>query len=358
MITDSLVSVIIPAYNAEPQIAQTLKSVLAQTYQQFEIIVVDDGSTDRTADVVRSLQAIDPRIQLIQQRNAGVSAARNAAIAQARGEYLAPLDADDVWLPPMLERCIERLNKGVGVAYAWSVDIDAAGNILGRYAPVSSPEGRVLLPLICAQFLKNGSSAVFRRDCIEKVGGYNPQQRSRQLESCEEWDLLLRIADKYEFGCVPEFLVGYRQAGLGRSQQIQRVARGYELMMADVRQRHPEIPRRVFRWSAGLFYNYLAEKSGAAANYGGMLRWFFRGVRSDRALLLQPGVYKAMPLALVRLIVFTLLRHRPTARVQPTTGIPLREVARVVDTPLALPPYHRVLRSRQMQLDNFFLAGR
>jgi glycosyltransferase involved in cell wall biosynthesis len=94
-----LVSVIIPAYNAENFIAKTLESVLSQTYQNIEVLVVDDGSTDTTAEIVKSFVQKDSRVSLLQQSNAGVAAARNLAIEKSKGEYIAPIDADDIWYP-------------------------------------------------------------------------------------------------------------------------------------------------------------------------------------------------------------------------------------------------------------------
>ena len=122
-----LVSVIVPAYNAAATIGETLRSALAQTYPQLEVLVVDDGSTDATADIVRSFVARDPRVRLLQQANAGVAAARNLAIAQSRGAYVAPLDADDLWHPQKIALQLEALRRGgprVGVVYCWWRVID------------------------------------------------------------------------------------------------------------------------------------------------------------------------------------------------------------------------------------------
>src|SRR4051812_12704913 len=101
-----LTSVIIPIYNAEQYIAETLLSALAQTHRNIEIIVVDDGSTDGSAAVVKLIAASDARVRLISQPNRGVAHARNCAIAEAQGEFIAPLDADDLWHPKKIERQI------------------------------------------------------------------------------------------------------------------------------------------------------------------------------------------------------------------------------------------------------------
>lgn len=102
-----LVSVIIPAYNAEFFIEKTLNSVLSQTYKNIEVLVVDDGSQDRTAEIITSIAKIDSRVFLLQQSNAGVAAARNLAINKCRGEYIAPIDADDIWYPQNLEKQVQ-----------------------------------------------------------------------------------------------------------------------------------------------------------------------------------------------------------------------------------------------------------
>ena len=106
-----LVSVIIPAFNAAKHIRQTLNSVLEQTHQTLEVIVVDDGSADATAAIVEQFVEKDARIQLIRQSNAGVGAARNMAIGKAHVKYIAPLDADDVWSPKKLENQVARMEQ-------------------------------------------------------------------------------------------------------------------------------------------------------------------------------------------------------------------------------------------------------
>src|SRR6516165_4853362 len=128
-----LVSVIIPAFDAAANIRQTLNSVLAETYQDFEVIVVDDGSSDATGAIVEEYVAGDTRFHLIRQSNAGVGAARNTAIRKARGKYIAPLDADDYWFPEKLEKqvaCAEQSGKGTGLVYCWSTSTDNQGGLV------------------------------------------------------------------------------------------------------------------------------------------------------------------------------------------------------------------------------------
>ena len=126
----ALVSVIVPSYNASRYIRETLESVLGQTYSSFEVIVVDDGSTDDTAAIVADYSRRDSRIRLVSQPNGGVGAARNRAIAEASGEFIAPLDADDVWYPEKLQKqvaSLERHGTEWGVGYCWSKSINDVG---------------------------------------------------------------------------------------------------------------------------------------------------------------------------------------------------------------------------------------
>ena len=117
--SDALVSVLVPAYNAASTIAETLASALAQTHESLEIIVVDDGSSDNTAAVVEDFSARDSRVIFVRQTNGGVASARNAALSMARGSFVAPLDADDLWHPEKISRQMRRLaeaGSATGVA--------------------------------------------------------------------------------------------------------------------------------------------------------------------------------------------------------------------------------------------------
>lgn len=302
-----LVSVIIPAYNAEAFIQLTLESVLAQTYQNFEIVVVDDGSRDRTPEIVESFTQRDSRIRLLRQQNSGVAAARNLAIQASKGVYISPIDADDLWYPQKLEkqvRCIEEADESVGLVYSWSVYLNESGETIGRYIAdqgYTFAEGNVFNSLLYFNFLDNASTALFRRSCIDRVGGYNCNLRDQNAQGCEDWDIYLRIAEQYSFRVVPEYLIGYRQYLGSMATNCPVMARSYELMMVEVQQRNPNIPDRIRRWSNSTFYNYLMGKSYVCGDYRNMFIWLYRCLSVDRVVLLRPGLYKVVFLASLRL---------------------------------------------------------
>ncbi len=315
--SDPLVSVVIAAYNAEAFISDTLESILAQTYRSFEVIVVDDGSDDRTAEIVRSYAELDDRIRLMQQANSGVAAARNLAIQHSSGQYIAPIDADDLWYPDRLEkhvRCLESADLSIGLVYSWSIYLDELGKIKS-YSPfgqLGSVTGNVLAVLVFYNFLDNASTALFRRCCIETVGTYNSE-----LKTCEDWDLYLRIAEHYQFAIVPEYLIGYRQYGGSMSTQCTTMAHFYELIMSQIYQRHPELPRAVRQWANTAFYNNLMSKSYLAGDYALMFRWLYRSLSGDFALLLRPGIYKITIVAIFKTLTQPLFAWMPKPSTQP-----------------------------------------
>ena len=261
-----MVSVVIPAFNAAMSIERTIQSVLAQTYPNYEILVIDDGSSDGTSDVVKKLAAGDERIRLLQQENQGVAAARNYGIKHATGDYIAPLDADDIWFPKKLEKQVGVMREcqpNVGLVYTWSVPVTGDGSML-NFSPGWEEEGAVFLPLLLGNFLSNASTPLICRECFDHAGMYNSNFLKFDAQGCEDWDLYLRIAEHYEFRVVPEPLTGYWQSAESMSADWRQMARSYHLMMEWLRKRHPEIPAFVFRWSKSNYFLYLANKAARA----------------------------------------------------------------------------------------------
>lgn len=196
-----------PAYNAAATIGEAIDSALAQTFRDFELIVVNDGSTDRTGEI---LKAYGERIRLISQANAGLSAARNAALKDARGEYVAFLDADDIWAPSMLEGTTAVLDADPScvLVYTDLAIIDSRGeplhtSLVGAdkaHAPTLSEMLASLWPIM-------PSAVVMRRAVLEECGGFSEEFRSYGYEDAWCW---IRAREYGDFRYIPERLVKWR----------------------------------------------------------------------------------------------------------------------------------------------------
>jgi glycosyltransferase involved in cell wall biosynthesis len=199
------VSIVIPAYNAMTYLPDTLASVFKQTFTDFEVLLVDDGSTDSLQTWVAQT-VHDPRLKLISQINQGLSAARNTGITHSQSDYIAFLDADDLWHPTKLEQQVQWLeaHPTIGLIYNWTALIDSAGNPTGRLLG-SEIDGNVL-PEILQRNIIDCPSVLVRRQCFERVGLFDCT-----LRSVEDWDMWIRIAAVYPFAVTCEPLVYYRQ---------------------------------------------------------------------------------------------------------------------------------------------------
>ncbi len=209
------VSVVIPAYNSEQTICETIESVLNQTFSDFEVIVVNDGSQDDTVAVVKTIN--DSRVRLIDYPNAGAAASRNRGAEQARGELLAFLDADDLWTPDKLEAQVAALDKNpqASVAYSWTDFIDANSQFLWPGLHISE-SGYVLERLLVVNFIENGSNTLIRKEAFRRVGGFDDS-----FESSEDWELWLRLAADHQFIAIPAPQILYRRTSTSKSANLQ-----------------------------------------------------------------------------------------------------------------------------------------
>jgi glycosyltransferase involved in cell wall biosynthesis len=245
-----LVSVIVPAYNAAATLSETLASALAQSYKNLEVIVVDDGSADATAEIAAFFAERDSRVRLLRQSNAGVAAARNLAIVQAHGNYVAPLDADDLWHPEKIASQIATLRRGgprVGVVYCWRRLIDVAGRVITEVRRPYPHEGNVLAAVLLGNIPGNGSVPLIRRACLLEIGGFDTSLRDQGAQGCEDLRLYLQLAERCDFALVPRFLVGYRATPRNMSSDPRRISRSEAIVLKEARRRHPELPARLFR---------------------------------------------------------------------------------------------------------------
>ena len=193
MTTAPRVSVLVPAYNGTAFVGEAIASLGSQTYRDFEAIVVDDGSTDETAALVERLVTADPRIRLIRQANAGTQAARNAALALARGEWVALLDQDDVWLPRKLEAQLALADgdRRANLLFTNYRDWNGTRPLATRYTRQRKfPEGDVAVPL-ARSCLFQASTVMVPRTLAVELGGFDPE-----LRNAGDWDLWLRLAGR------------------------------------------------------------------------------------------------------------------------------------------------------------------
>ena len=218
------ITVVIPAYNSMQYLPATLESVFQQTFVDFEIVVVNDGSTDNTQEYVSSLT--DSRLKIVFQENKGLAAARNIGIAHARGEYIAFLDADDLWESTKLEKQLRILdnNPEVGVVYTWVAYVNERGKKTGRIFK-DRAEGQIWKELTIFNIVRCGSVPMVRKVCFETCGTFDCNLNS----AVEDWDMWLRIANKYHFKAIKEPLVYYRQHETSCSKNWQAMSKSFHL---------------------------------------------------------------------------------------------------------------------------------
>jgi glycosyltransferase involved in cell wall biosynthesis len=200
------VSIIMPVLNAGPYLDQALRSALAQTYRDFEVVVVDDGSTDPRTLAILERAATLPGVTVHRTPNGGPARARNLAIERSRGAYILPLDADDYLAPAFLARTVPVLEAEprVGVVYTWV-------RLVGRHHGVWKTGGFSVRELLARCTIH--VTSLYRRDIWAQVGGYDPSF----VESCEDWDLWLGAAERgWEGRGIPEVLAYYRRTDTSR----------------------------------------------------------------------------------------------------------------------------------------------
>lgn len=291
-----LVSIIVPAYNAARFIAATLESVLAQTHSHLEIWVADDGSVDETPQIVEGFARRDARVRWFRQENAGVGAARNAAIARAQGRYLATIDADDLWHPEKIATQVAEMERGgdrLGFVYCWSEVIDLQGRLIERCPPCTAA-GWVLHRHVFRNFLHNASVPLFRATALAAVGGFATRAEQGGAQGCEDWDLTLRVAEEFEVGVVPQYLVSYRDVPSGMSSGGTGMAASFAYLQSGLRRRNPGLPQRLHLWAGGFFYLYLARKCHQGGRVRDALHYARLAVRIDPAVAIAPPFFRVL----------------------------------------------------------------
>ncbi|MFM9935668.1 MAG: glycosyltransferase family 2 protein [Novosphingobium sp.] len=290
------VSVVMPVYNVEAYVAEAIRSVLAQTFTDFELIIVDDGGADASLEICRSFA--DPRIVIVSQSNRGLAGARNTGIAAAGGEFVALLDSDDRWLPEKLMLHVIHLDNApdVGVSYAPSRFIDSGGQPL-RIVQRPKLKGVTAADIFCRNPVGNGSAPVLRRTALDTVTFADPAERSRtcwfdetlrQSEDIEMW-LRLALTGGVRFEGIAPVLTEYRIGGSGLSAQILRQYESWQGVVARMARWAPEFTARHTDRARAYQLRYLARRAIQLGD-AGMAMALLRGAAASslRPLLEEP----------------------------------------------------------------------
>jgi len=268
--TTKKVSVIIPVYKAEKYIAATVQSVLVQTYKDFELLIIDDGSPDRSMEICQ--QFTDFRIKIVRQANRGLPGARNTGIRHAQGEYLAFLDADDLWLPEKLEKHIAHLENypTVGISFSCSAFINEVGQPLGIYQIPTKLKGITPPYVLCRNPVGNGSTAVIRKEVFEAikfpddlhgiVEDFYFDERFRQSEDIELW-IRISIKTDWQIEGIPEALTLYRVNSGGLSANLLQQLDSWEKVIEKTRSYAPELITQWEKLARAYQLRYLARRA-------------------------------------------------------------------------------------------------
>lgn len=268
------VSVIIPTYNYSSFIAAAVDSVLAQTFPAVEVIIVDDGSTDNTKDI---LSRYGDRIKYVFQENKGVSAARNAGVKNSTGNLIAFLDADDIWLPEKLEKQVEcfRIDEGVGFVHCAIQEFDARGNILEE--ETEGAEGWVAekVLLLGPAIAGPGSTSLIKREIFDEAGGFDERQ---EMRAAEDWEFCYRVALQCKVKFVPEILARYRNHGANRHLNLRNFEQAVLTAFDQIFSKGDERTLRLRRKAYGNLYTILAGSHFQSKNYPAFVKNTVKGL--------------------------------------------------------------------------------
>ncbi len=231
------VSVIIPTYNRAKLLPRAVNSVLNQTFKDFELIIVDDASTDNTEEVVKTFK--DSRIKYIKHRiNKGGAAARNTGIKASKGEYIAFLDDDDEWLPLKLEKQVFKFNESsskVGLIYTgFSRYLDGENKEREKHLP--RHKGKVL-DICLAGCLTSPPEMLIRKELLKEIGGFD-----EKLKASQDADILIRLAQECDFDFIPEALTKHYIHGKQISSDLKLKIESYEYLISKYKTIYTKFP--------------------------------------------------------------------------------------------------------------------
>ena len=330
------VSVVIPLYNTEQYIGRTIHSVLNQTYLDFEVIVVDDGSTDRGIEICQSFS--DSRIRIIQQANRGLAGARNTGIRHAQGDYIALLDSDDLWSPHKLDRHVAHLDResDVGISFGYSEFIDELDKRLGLYQ--KSKRLTEITPdyILCRNPVGNGSSAVIRRSVLQDIEfqaeiqgktelcyfDEHLRERSADATDVEFW-LRTCITTKWIIAGIPEVLTYYRINGGGLSANAIQQLHALDRVIEKTRTYAPDIIARCESLARAYHFRYTARRLVTLGESKPAMKMLHSSLRSDWRIVRD----EPRKTLLTALAVYV-MHYLPATLYRPLQSLAMRAIAR------------------------------
>jgi len=287
------VSVIIPNYNYGRFLIEAIESVLAQTYPIREIIVVDDGSTDNSLEILAAYEK--DKVKIIRQKNCGVGAARNAGVKASSGDLVAFLDADDIWFPEKLEKQVSIFQSDleIGLVSCGMQEFDTQGNTIDYQ---KSQVGWLSASVVAfeTELIVSGSAVVIRRNVFNKISGFDERE---ELHPSEDLEFFFRVSRICKIGFVQDVLVRYRNHGDNGHLKLPRFERAMLLVYEKVFQTNDKEVLKFKRKSYGNFYKVLAGSYLRAGQYGNFLK------NAAKSLIVTPenlSYFAAFPLRRLR----------------------------------------------------------
>ncbi len=298
---NNLISVIIPAYNAEKTIKETIESVLNQTFTNFELIIINSSSTDETLGIISQIK--DRRIKVFSYPKANVAVNRNRGIKHSTGNYITFLDADDLWTNDKLAAQYKALESKpeAGVAYSWTNCIDENGKFLRKTSHVNW-NGDIYSKFLLDDFIGNGSNVMVRKEFLIEVGGFD-----ESLSNAQDTDMWLKLSAITDFICIPKPQVLYRIQQHSMSSNVLGLEKSnLEIIhRAFAREKAKEYqhlkPKAIGNLYKYLCYKVLKAPPGTQQSKVAV-RFLFTAIKTDISLLSKPIIFKAI-LKLIAMVI-------------------------------------------------------
>ncbi len=307
----SKVTIVMPVYNVEETVDESIRSALAQTYTDFELLIIDDEATDSSYEICKKWAEHDSRIRIIRQKNKGLAGARNTGIENAKGEYLAFLDSDDLWTTDKLARHVELLdeNPEVGLSYNGSEFIDEDSRPLGVF---QTPKTRNIKPadVITRNPIGNGSAPVIRAVTLQEIrfidyqGEVNYFDASlRQSEDIECWVRIIAKTE-WQFMGIEAPLTKYRVNEGGLSANVDKQFASWKTAYRKMQQYAPHLTAKYGKLAMAYQYRYLARRAIRSSDRANALTLNIKALTTAPQILIhEPGRTLITIAALVALLV-------------------------------------------------------